>query len=284
VALHALAAMRAWFARTEPERDWATVARNSLERAMRLAPDLAETLLARAMVSTQEGEWRTAVLSLRAALDAAPTCAAALHYLGNLQCEAGRADEGLERLRLAYTLEPALSIALLEFCRCSALRGKMEDFQWASERLMAQPALRVPALLLRLRVFAWTGQLDEVRRCRDLLREEPSPMAGFAATQYAVSVLGEVEPLVALKPLDEMLNGGVSPRFASMLCQLATEQLALRGLPERALEYFQRAADTALIDLEWIDRCQALTSLRALPGFVEGRRKVRARVEAIWTA
>jgi len=36
--------------------------------------------------------------------------------------------------------------------------------------------------------------------------------------------------------------------------------------------------------LEWIDRCPAITSLRALPGFAEGRKKVRARVEAIWSA
>ncbi len=285
VALHALATMRTWFMRSaEADRDWAPVARASLERAVRLAPELAETLLARAMLATQEGEWRKAVLSLRAALDAAPTCAAALHYLGNLQCEAGRADEGLERLRLAYALEPALTIALLEFARCSALRGKMEDFQWASERLMAQPFLRVPAILTRMRVFAWTGQLDEVRRCRELLREEPSPMASFAAAQYATSVLGEEDPLVAIQPLNELLGGRVSPRFASMLCQFATEQLCLRGHAERALEYFQRAADTALIDLEWTDRCPALAPLRALPGFAEGRRKVRARVEDIWTA
>jgi serine/threonine-protein kinase len=37
-----------------------------------------------------------------------------------------------------------------------------------------------------------------------------------------------------------------------------------------------------LIDLEWIEHCPALEPLRALPGFMEGRRKVRARVEAIW--
>ena len=62
------------------------------------------------------------------------------------------------------------------------------------------------------------------------------------------------------------------------------EQLCLTGHAELALGYFQRAADTALIDLEWIDRCPALVPLRALPGFAEGRRKVRTRVEAIWTA
>jgi eukaryotic-like serine/threonine-protein kinase len=60
--------------------------------------------------------------------------------------------------------------------------------------------------------------------------------------------------------------------------QLATEQLCLTGHPEKALEYFLRAAETALLDLEWTDRCPAL----ALPGFAEGRRQVRARVAAIW--
>jgi eukaryotic-like serine/threonine-protein kinase len=68
-----------------------------------------------------------------------------------------------------------------------------------------------------------------------------------------------------------------------MMCQFSTELLCLSGEPARALRYFQRAADTALIDMEWTEHCPALKSLRALPGFAEGRARVRARVEAIWT-
>ena len=55
LALHAVATMRAWFMRTaDATRDWGAVARASLERALRQAPELAETLMARGMMATQE--------------------------------------------------------------------------------------------------------------------------------------------------------------------------------------------------------------------------------------
>jgi serine/threonine-protein kinase len=283
VALHAVAALRAAFLRSsETERDWDAVGRASLERACRLAPELVETQLARALLATHEGRWREAVVALRGALETAPTFAPALQVLGNLQCEAGRAGEGMERLRLAYALEPGLTLSLMEVARNSAMRGEHDTYRWCMERLDAQPMLALATLTLRMRVAAWTGALDEVRRCRAELRDDPNPMAGNAVI-YCSVVLGDMDLDEAAASMDALLARRLNPRFASLLCQLTTEQFGLRGEPERALPYLQRAADTALIDLEWMDRCPALGPLRPLPGFAEARRKVRARVEAIWS-
>jgi len=284
MALHALAALRTWFVRTvDPGRDWAAVAHESVARAARHAPDLVETLLAKAMLATQEGDWRVAVSALRTALEAAPTFAGALQYLGSLQCEAGRADEGIERLRMAYELDPNLSIALYEVARCNALRGRMDEFQQAIDQLKSNPFLLLPTILLRMRVAAWTRNLDALRQCRVDLRNEPSAIA-HQADEYAAAVLGELDPLTSLQSFDKVLSGKISPRFAALMCQLATEVLCMTGHVDRAMHYFRRAADSALIDLEWTDRCQALNSLRELPNFAEGRLNVRARVETIWAA
>jgi serine/threonine-protein kinase len=284
VALHALASMRMWFMRgSDTERDWASIARASVDRAAEMAPELVETLLAKAMRATQEGNWRSAVVALRSALAAAPTYPGALQYLGSLQCEAGRADEGLARLRTAYELDPEMSVALYEMARCSALRGKMEDYRLTLEQLLKYPFQRMPSILLRLRVAAWMKDREEVLRCRDELRDEPAQMA-LDTDMYATAVLGEGDPGPLLERFDMLLAGKISPRFASLLCQLATEVLSLSGQPERALTYFLRAADSALIDLEWIDRCPALAPLRSLPGFTQGRLTVRKRVESIWAA
>jgi lipopolysaccharide biosynthesis regulator YciM len=284
VAQHAVAVLRAGFLRsTEAERDWQAVARTSLERANRLAPDLVETQLARAILATHEGRWREAVVALRGVMDAAPAYAPALQMLGSLQCEAGRADEGTARLKLAYALEPALAIALIEVARRSAMRGDQDSYRWCLERLDAQPLLALPTLIVRMRVASWSGDLDEVRRCRNELRDDSSPIAGYAAA-YCTVVLGELDVAEAAASLDALLTRKLNSRFASMLCQLATEQMCMRGDTTRAIHYLQRAADSALIDLEWMDRCPVLTPLRPLPAFAEARRKVRARVETIWSA
>jgi serine/threonine-protein kinase len=284
LALHALGAMRAWFMRSaDPARNWAEVARASLERALRLAPELAETQMARGMMATQMGDWRTAVVALRAALDAAPTFAGALQYLGSLQCEAGRADEGLERLRLAFELDPSMGIALYEVARCSALRGRMDEYQRAIAQLASYPLLQLPTILMRTRVASWMGNREELRAAYEELRKEPAIVARHAQ-EYASAMLGEANLDAAMAGFDARLAVSSSPRFASMMCQLSVEVLCLMGEPQRALPYLRRAADSALIDLEWLDRCPPLAALRTLPEFQEERLKVRTRVEAIWAA
>ncbi|WP_434348158.1 protein kinase domain-containing protein [Myxococcus virescens] len=284
-AQHAVATLRAGFISTlADEVDWDALARTSLERARQAAPELVETKLAQAILATREGRWRDAVVALRTALDTAPTFAPALQLLGNLQCEAGRADEGLPRLKLAYALEPAMAICLVEVARCSALRGDDATYQWCMARLNSQPLLGMAVLILRMRVAAWRGDMDDVRQCRDALNEDPSHMASYVAT-YCSAALGEVSVEAAMATLDGMLTRQqVNSRFASMVCQLAAELMCIRGAPAEALRYLQQAANLALIDLEWMDRCPALTPLRAQPGFAEARRKVRSRVEAIWSA
>ncbi len=282
LALHAIFALRAWYVGgSTPQRNWETLARDSVARLEQRAPQLAETHLARGMLASQEGDWRKAVLASRASLEAAPTFPLAMQFLGSLQCEAGRADEGLVHLRRAYELDSRLGFSLFEFARCSALRGRMEDYRQASERLATFGTYRVPWLMLRLRVCAWTGDLEGVRQVQRALEDESLGPARMGV-RYAAAVLGEMDALATLVPLEEFLSRPLSPRFASFLRQLTAEMLCLTGHPEKALEYFLRAAETALIDLEWADRCPALAPLRALPGFTEGRRKVRTRVEAIW--
>ncbi|WP_375767485.1 protein kinase [Archangium gephyra] len=282
LALHTIFALRAWYVGgANPQRNWETLARDSIARLEQRAPQMAETHLVRGMLASQEGDWRKAVLASRASLEAAPTFPLAMQFLGSLQCEAGRADEGLVHLRRASELDSRLGFSLFELARCSALRGRMEDYRKVSEQLATFGTYRVPWLMLRLRVSAWTGDLEDVRQVKRALEDETLGPAR-TGVRYAAAVLGEMEPLDSLAPLAELLSRPLSPRFASFLRQLATEQLCLTGHPEKALEHFLRAAETALIDLEWTDRCPALAPLRALPGFAEGRRLVRARVEAIW--
>ena len=284
LALHAVASVRARFmGHKGSERDATAIARDSLARAQQLAPNRVETHLARAMFAAQENEWRAAVVAARTGLDIAPFHAPTLLFLGSMQCEAGRADEGLVRLRQCYELAPSLVVALYEFARCSALRGRQEDFQWALSRLAASTHHRLAAESLGARVAAWNGDLETLRRYHASGFGEEDFFSRVSAL-YSATVLGAVSVEDMLARVEAHLTRTLSARFFSLICQLVTEVLCLCGQPERALDYLLRAADSALIDLEWLDRCPVLQSVRPLPGFAEGRRRVRNRIEAIWTS
>ena len=284
VALHAIASLRAWFmGRKDAQRDHAAAARASVERALRLAPEMAMTHLARAMLSVQADDWRTAVMALRTALDIAPSHAPTLQYLGSLQCEAGRADEGLVRLRLAYELSPdagdgAVRAGPLQ--RAARQDGGLPVGAGAAARVAPHrtvaESLRAPCRRVDPGHRGAAAVHGRRRRGSRLHLRHDGPLCRRGA--------GRGECARADSHVREALSRTNSPRFASLMCQIATEILGLCGHAEQALGYFRRAAETALIDLEWIERCPALAPLRTLPGFVEGRRQVRARVEAIWLA
>jgi len=288
IACHAIACLRAWFIPSSfvndgMERNWEQEARDSVARALVDAPDLAETHLARAMLGAQLGEWRETVKALVRALEIAPTYAHAHQYLAQLQCEAGNIKEGLERAKLAHDLEPSLVMSLFDIARLHALHGNREE----SERVLAMvdrnSRMRSAMIQFRLRVAAWFGDLETVRDIADDLRGEDADGFSRYVISYARSLAGDFSKEELDTITSDLIKAAPSPRFYTLMCQTAVEIYAARGYPEDALRYFQEAADRVLIDIEWIDRCPLLKSIRSLPGYAEARRKVRQRVQAMWS-
>ena len=74
-----------------------------------------------------------------------------------------------------------------------------------------------------------------------------------------------------------MSNG----RFTTLMQQVATEMLTLAGAHENALRELTAAADSALIDLVWVQRCPLLEPLRGDARFVRAEQAVQRRVAAI---
>ncbi len=280
LAAHAMALVRGWWASGATERDWSREVEGSVARAVAMAPELAETHLASAMLAVQRGDLVNGAAELGRALAIAPTFAEAHVYLGELQCEAGQVSEGVRRLRLALELQPESWRPHASLARVSALHG---DFEGAARHVVEVQRLRgergVVRLSLALRLAAWRRDADAVREL--VVRHAADADAVVQGlVVYGRAVLGEVD---SLEPLRLTAGASGNPRMKSLVDQLAAEAYGLRGDATRCLACLRDAADTALVDVEWLDRCQALVSVRGLPEFASIRDRVQTRAASVWT-
>jgi hypothetical protein len=74
-----------------------------------------------------------------------------------------------------------------------------------------------------------------------------------------------------------------SPRQRAFSHQLATEFYCAAGRLEEAVAALTKAADLALIDVFWMDRCPVLGPIRDDPRFAQARAVVAARGAEAWS-
>jgi serine/threonine-protein kinase len=254
----------------------------SLERARAAAPDLPETHLAAAVLAAERCDFSEATSSLVRALGIAPTCAEAHQGLGRLQCEAGRADEGGYRLRLSLELDPTLHLSRLHLAQRAALDGDRVGYDALMAELAATGIMaNTPVLGTRLRAGLWFGRGDEVRQVVADASGKPTPQ-GLIVAHLGRFVLGEIEA----DDFDVIAERGSamipSVRFRAIFDQLLTEVYCLRGYDRRALRALCRAAEGALVDVDWLRRCPSLEPIRQHPEFRRCADLVRGRAAAIW--
>jgi serine/threonine protein kinase/tetratricopeptide (TPR) repeat protein len=285
LAGHAIAILKAWFIpQQQPdEPDWATLAEQAVARAMVGAPELAETHLAAAILASHTGRYRDAAIELTRALQIAPTYAAAHEYIGRLQLEAGRPDEGVRHLALGYQLDPTLVFALPEIARYHALRGDLDGYREQIDRYLANSGggASVPAMMLGIRVASWYRQRDELERHVGQLLS--ASMETFTLGHFA-RLLIDPEPSVdkVTAMMSAVLPLARNPRFAALMRQLGAELAAFLGFDDLAIHYVTEAAEGVLVDLDWLDRCPLFVPLRERHEWSHARQLVRARAEAIW--
>jgi serine/threonine protein kinase/tetratricopeptide (TPR) repeat protein len=301
LAGYAIGCLRAWFRPSfdSDEPDWEARSAEAVAAALAGASELAETQLAAAIYAVQYGRYGEAVDALRQALRIAPTYAAAHDYLGRLQVEAGRPEQGIAHLELALELDPELNLALGDICRHRALRGDLASM----DDLMARYVERggrpsdVAVASIRLRVAAWhrdTARLEAMRAHLPTSFASPSnppvrpdgpirAMAGHALSVFGQSIVTGV--FDELRERFELVFAAAkNPRFAALAYQLAAEAAAFNGRDDVAMEYIQRAAEGVLVDLEWLEYCPLFEPLRARPEFEVARSLVRTRAEGVWAA
>ncbi|HEV8323581.1 MAG TPA: protein kinase [Myxococcota bacterium] len=285
LAFRAISLVKAWFVpQGGPKRDYEKEARAAVNEALLHAGGLAETHLAAAMVAVQCGDYPTATHALANALAIAPTCAEAHDYLGRLQVEAGKVDEGIRRLLLAVELDPALGACLVDVGRAHALHQRWDDYERVLGQLARLKGANLPPLLMvRVRVSLWRGDLERIRELIEQIPEGEQPFL-LMMRGYCQAILGDVTLDDAEQRLAGLAAMVDNARFKTIMHQIACEFLSLRDRAEAALGHLERAVEAALIDIEWMERCPALAPLRGTPRFLEAERKVRRRAMSMWRA
>jgi TolB-like protein len=279
LAGYALACLRGWFMPRGDTRDWAELTRTAVEAARANAGDLAETQLAIAMLAVQHGEFHEAAVALYQALRLAPTYANAHDYLGRLQLEAGRAEQGVRHAELALELDPSLNWCLRDLARHHALHGDRDRF----EHRLAQFKLVNPmgAGVLETRTAIWFGDLDRARRAHESL-EAPvrAQMGPFAELLLRPNLPPEFEAERWILPMAQMQS---TPRGFTLSRQMGAEVMARHGQDELAMRLIHEAAQSVLVDLDWLDHCPLFTRLRERSDFMQIRDRVSDRAQAIWS-
>lgn len=284
LALYGKVCARMWF--LFGDRDggdtWQGRGQDAIDRALRIAPGLPDTHLAVARMASQRADFARAARALQHVLELAPTHAEAHSFLGTLQCEAGRPEEGLRRIDLAVELDPSQMWPLVTTARHHALRGDRERMEELARRIWDEDVdSRYPLVALQVRLAIWQGDLLELRRMTELLTAWDRPVRPMAET-VARYVLGERNEEQLRRGLAQSLPPHASPRYRALLEQMVVEGLLARGATEQALAMLGPLAESSLVDVDWLERCPLMQPLRDESRMVDIRGRVRDRAMAIW--
>jgi len=246
-------------------------ARVAAERALTLAPDRAEALLALAAVAFQDGDLPTAVRTLRRALARTPNLPEAQLTWGRIHAEIGAHAEALRAIELALSLDPTMLAAHRERARLHWFLGKKErigrpDPNDASGRYMDQ--FRFLCL--------WERDREAASR---LLAEMPAQGVVFERARGVLAAFVGGAPVRDQHFRNEASTA--SRRRQAFDAQLDAELAALDGHDEAVVAAIARAVQHGLVDGAWLDGCPLLAGARERPEFPALRARVEHRIDDI---
>ncbi|MEO6575546.1 MAG: protein kinase, partial [Polyangiaceae bacterium] len=257
------------------------VARDMAERALAIAPEMAEAKLALARVRFNMGDPLTAMKMLGVALRESQGLAEAHDIVGRVLIEVARPAEGVAHLKKAAELDPLVSNFGGEYARMHALLG---DWTTSDALLVDIPeeASRLNFYwLTRVRLAIWRRDKVYAAQLLEKILERPFTAQPIAASICHLIIQGEALPGVQRAILMGARASGRATRRRSFFCQVAAELAAYLGAEDEALSAMEDGVDAKLIDIFWLDRCPLFDDLRSHPRFLAVRKTVDARANEI---
>lgn len=276
LAGYALACTRHWFFGTPGRSEQA---REAAERAIELAPQRAEPLVALASHFFFTGDVPKAVGLLRKAIQLNPDLPDAHDLLGKILIESGPARRGCEHLERAGKADPAFRTNLSSIPRVMVLEGRIEEAFAYLERLSDQEHRGNNSVWVTFsRLVVWTRDRERALK----FRHHP----GIKTTDFSSDLLEFL-----IQPDERFMeNLSATPAFTSphatwrgraLFFQGSCELSMLLGRNEAALKALEMSLQVGLFDLLWVDGCPLLAPLRQDPRFQEMRATVAERARLV---
>ncbi len=261
-------------------------AREASELAVRLAPDLAESHVARSAVHLLDSDAERALPSLLRALELAPGHGEALAQLAALTLEVGAPVAAVRLSEAAAARHPDGDEVLITIARAHALLGRWADAAAALERLRPQWAVQL-GLLHTARFATWRRDRETARAVERRIAAEapgdgtPMKLAHRGTNLFVGAVLHGRAPTEDPDFRRRLTSQSAPRRTRAFTAQLNAEMQAYLGDHGQALSALEASVDNGLFDAFWFDRCPLFDELRGTSRFEEARDVVLSRARRV---
>jgi len=201
-----------WYGHLEP-RKAAASAKEEADKALQLAPDLAEGhAVMGAICFEYDFDCLAGEQHLRRSIDLKPSCAEARHWYGDLLSVLSRHDDALAQAILTLRLEPLSVLYQLRLARILAEAGRYHEASEAFTRALEMDPLQPFAHALSGLHFLWTGDVERAGRRLETWSDLDGSVSGTLSRNIVNTIKegASVDAAVAdINSLDE--RSGVHP-------------------------------------------------------------------------
>jgi serine/threonine-protein kinase len=249
----------------------AELARSAAEKALALAPHLAEARHALSLIKLHSGDTRGAIAELCAILDKSPY-GPAYESLGGILSEIGLGQQAHLHTEEALKIDPDSLFGHLQLAREYALEGRWKEAEMATSGVYASASVRRDASAALLRFMMWRRDMDP--RVFKNFEGSVGPLGPELVRILAAE--HDVDVASASAAFAKHAGSG-STRRTVLMHQIEAEVAGLRNLTDWAIQAIQRAIDAGLFDIVWLRKCPLLSDARSDPRFAPLEQAVAAR-------
>jgi serine/threonine-protein kinase len=249
-------------------------------RAIAIASDHPEALLALGVVAQRAGDLRDAARSLRLCVELAPGLHEAQAALGRLLLEVHDPESAAQRLEAARALDPDTRSASRDLARAYAFLGRWDDTDRMLAHTLSVEGPGIPYDFLIARFASWRRDPEAAERAIATAeaaghREDRVALIRLAATAAQRSTSSPEDIALGQRALHATRSAVTA--YRRLFAQTVTEAMAGTGALNAAISALQYAVSLGLYDRVWLDHCPLLRALHGRPDFAALREVVLNR-------